>query len=150
MGLWLAIDYGARRIGVAGGSTSDGIASPLTSLPGEPLAEAIEQIRDLAEDYGAEGIVVGWPLNMDDTEGPQAALARRVAEQIRDSLGLDVRMWDERLSSFSADQALAGRLTRKKRKERQDAIAAATFLQDFLTNAGPDSAPRPADLPPAQ
>jgi len=149
MGLWLGIDYGARRIGVAGGSTSDGIATPLTSLPGEPLTGAIEQIRALADDYGAEGIVVGWPLNMDDTEGPQALLARRAAEQIRDVLGMDVRMWDERLSSFSADQALAGRLTRKKRKDRQDAVAAATFLQDFLSCGGPDTAPRPADLPPA-
>lgn len=146
MGLWLAIDHGTRRIGVAAGSTSDGIASPIASVPAEPFPEAIENIRRLACDYKAVGIVVGWPLNMDDTEGPQAALARHAAERIRDALGMDVRMWDERLSSFAADRILAGSLTRKKRKNRQDAIAAATFLQDFLSSGGPESAPTPDEL----
>ncbi len=146
MGLWLAIDHGTARIGVAAGSTSDGIASPLTMIPAEPFDQAIEQIRRLASDYNAVGIVVGWPLNMDDTEGPQGLLARRAARQIADALDMDVRMWDERLSSFAADGLLAGQLTRKKRKNRQDAIAAATFLQDFLSCGGPDSAPKPDDF----
>jgi len=147
MGLWLGIDHGRKRIGVAAGSTSDGIASPITSLPAEPLSEAIRQIRLLVADYNAVGIVVGWPLNMDDTEGPQALIARQAALKLQDALDMDVRMWDERLSSFSADQSLAGRLTRRKRRDRQDAIAAATFLQDFLSSGGPQSAPRPGELP---
>ncbi len=62
---------------------------------------------------------------------------------------MDVRIWDERLSSFAADQVLAGHLTRKKRKARQDAIAAAMFLQDFLSCGGPDAAPRPDEVDPA-
>ncbi len=147
MGFWLAVDHGTIRLGLAGGSTGDGIASPLTIIPAEPFDEAITQIGDIAKEYNAVGIVVGWPLNMaDDTEGPQALMARRAAQQIALALKMDVRMWDERLSSFAADQALAGQLTRKKRKGKQDAIAAATFLQDFLSCGGPDAAPKPDDL----
>jgi putative Holliday junction resolvase len=79
---------------------------------------------------------------MDDSEGPQAREAREFACRLRQRSGGDVRLWDERLSSFEADQALAGHLTRKKRRRRQDAIAAAVILQDFFFRGGPDSAPR--------
>ena len=72
MGRWLGIDPGTKRLGLAAGSTSDGIASPLKTVPARPRGAALDAVRRAAEDYGAVGIVVGWPLNMDDTEGPQA------------------------------------------------------------------------------
>ena len=144
---WLGIDPGAKRIGLAVGGTGDGIASPVKTVPASPLDKAVEQIAACAEAYGATGLVVGWPLNMDDTEGPQARQARRFAAELAERTGLDVRLWDERLSSFAADQALAGLMTRKKRRARQDAIAAATILQGFLSAGGPDAAPKAADLP---
>jgi len=144
---WLCIDYGTVRIGLAGGSTSPGIASPLEVIPAEPLKVAIEKIKAVAEDFGAGGIVVGWPLNMDDTEGPQGKLTREMAVILSQATALDVRLWDERLSSFSADQALRGQYTRKQKKARQDAIAAAAILQDFFANGGPSSAPRPEEIP---
>jgi len=146
MGRWLGIDHGTKRIGVAAGSTDDGIAGPLKVLDAVPAQAAFQQIRRLAQQYGAQGIVVGWPLNMDDTEGPQARLARRAAVQLAEATDLDVRLWDERLSSFEADKALAGQLTRKKRKSRRDALAAASVLHDFLVSGGPDSAPRPGEI----
>jgi putative holliday junction resolvase len=89
------------------------------------------------------GIVVGHPLNMDDSAGPQADLAREFAQRVAAATGLDVRLWDERLTSFAADQALAGWLTRGKRKSRQDALAAAAMLQGFFDGGGPQAAPRP-------
>ena len=144
---WLGIDHGAKRIGVAAGDTSTGIAGPLAVLDGsQPLAMVLKEIISLAEDHHAAGIVVGWPLNMDDSEGPQGRLARQLAVEIAEASGLDVRLWDERLSSFEADQALAGQLTRAKRRARQDSIAAAMILQDFLAQGGPESAPTPADV----
>ena len=103
-------------------------------------------IEQLARDYGVAGVVVGWPLNTDDTEGPQAKLVRREASALAEATGLDVRLWDERLTSFAADNALAGHYTRKGRKARQDAIAAADMLRNFLISNGPDQAPRPADV----
>ncbi len=138
---WLGIDHGTRRIGVAVGDTSGGIATPLTVLPAEPLQDAIGRIVSLCEEYEARCVVVGWPLNMDDSEGPQGRIARGMAERLAGASGLDVRLWDERLSTFEADRMMAGKLTRKKKRRRQDAVAAAVILQDFLSRGGPDAAP---------
>ena len=146
MSRWLGIDHGTRRIGVAAGSTEDGIAGPLEMIPAEPAAAATRRIEELAKDYRVDGVVVGWPLNMDDTEGPQAKLVRRMARELAEATGLDVRLWDERLTSFAADEALAGLFTRKGRKARQDAIAAADMLRHFLIAGGPEKALRPADV----
>jgi putative Holliday junction resolvase len=143
MARWLGIDSGTRRVGVAVGTPAEGIASPVTVLPAEPAEKLVDQILLLADQYEANGIVVGWPLNMDDSEGDQARAARSLARQIARSTSLDVRLWDERLSSFAADRALAGKLTRKKRRARQDAVAAAEMLREFLTGGGEGSAPSP-------
>ena len=147
MGRWLGIDYGGKRIGVAAGRSEDGIASPLTIITAGRRSEELARIRQIAEEYQAAGIVVGWPLNMDDSEGPQGKSVRAFAAELAQASGLDVRLWDERLSSFSADQAMAGWYTRKKKKARQDAVAAAMILQDFFACGGPQSAPKPGDIP---
>lgn len=146
MGTWLAIDHGSKRIGIAVGDTDAGIASAVTVVDAQPNAAAVERIFQLAGEYGAAGLVVGWPINMDDTEGPQGIAARQFAEELAEAGDLDVRLWDERLSSFAADEVLAGKLTRKKRRAVQDALAAAMFLQDFLSTGGPKSAPRPDEI----
>lgn len=147
MGHWICIDHGTKRIGLAVGDTDHAIASPLKVVPAEPHSAAIEKIKAVADEYNADGVVVGWPLNMDDSEGPQAGKARAMAAELA-RLGLpDVRLWDERLSSFAADRVLAGMLTRKKRAAVQDAVAAAEILQDFFACGGPDSAPRPDEIP---
>jgi putative Holliday junction resolvase len=141
MSSWLGIDHGTKRIGVAVGDTVSHIATPLEVIAATPAPAAMERIGDLARQYRVEGIVVGLPINMDGSEGPQAAQARQMAEQIAQALHLPVRMFDERLSSFQADQHLAGKLTRGKKKSRQDALAAATMLSDFLTAEGRTTAP---------
>ncbi len=143
---WLGVDYGTQRIGVAVGDTRNAIAGPLTMVPATSDKEVFATLAKIADEQGAEGIVVGWPLNMDDTEGPQGKLTREFASRLAKSTGLDVRMWDERLTSFAADQMLAGLFTRKKKKQRQDAIAAATILQDFFAADGQLGAPGPDDL----
>ncbi|MFP4052915.1 MAG: Holliday junction resolvase RuvX [Phycisphaerae bacterium] len=149
MARWLAIDPGTRRLGVAVGET-DGMALPVTVVSAQPRHVAMERLGDVIDEYAPEGIVVGWPLNMDDSEGPQARHARQLAQEVADHTGLDVRLWDERLSSFAADAALAGQFTRKKRRARQDAVAAAEILGDFLAGDGPATAPTPAmAVPPA-
>ena len=145
MSCWLGIDHGTKRLGIAAGGR-DGIASPLAVISAQPADRAIDEIRKIASKYGASGIVVGWPLNMDDSEGPQGKLARQLACRLAEATKLDVRLWDERLSSFAADRILAGTGTRKKKKARQDAVAAATMLQDFLAVGGPESAPRPDEI----
>jgi putative Holliday junction resolvase len=132
MQVWLGVDYGSKRVGVAVGNTKDRISSPLSVLPARPQNHLFDAIRRLAENHGATGVVVGLPINMDETEGPQAVAAREFAARLGEATGRIVRLWDERLSSFQADRALAGHLTRVKRRRRQDALAAAEILGAFL------------------
>ena len=144
MARWLGIDHGTKRIGLAVGDDQAPLASPLDQAL---LAEGglIRRIRQVVDEYGAVGIVVGWPLNDDDSEGPQGRLAREFAVDLAKQTGLDVRLWDERLSSFEADERLRGTLTRKQKARRHDSVAAAVFLTDFLTHDGPARAPRAKD-----
>ncbi len=146
MSSWLGIDHGHKRIGVAVGSEADGVALPVGVLSEEQESQILSKIGELAREYNATGIVVGLPLNMDDSVGPQAIIAKEFAIKLSEVVSLDIRMWDERLSSFQADSDLAGHLTRKKRRARQDAIAAASFLSDFLANNGPARALRPDQI----
>jgi len=131
---------------MAAGSSETGIASPLEVITASPIALALAVICRQAAEHDVQGIVVGWPLNMDDSEGPQGKLCRKIACDLAKLTDMDVRLWDERLSSFAADQALAGQLTRKKKKQWQDALAAATILQDFFAGDGPATAPKPQDV----
>lgn len=149
MARWLAIDHGSRRIGLAISDESAELVSPLEVISARPAEQLARRLRELIEQYGPMGIVVGWPLNMDDTEGPQGAIARAFAVDLA-GFGFDVRLWDERLSSAAADAKLAGLYTRKKKKARQDAVAAAAILQDFLDQGGPASAPRADEATPPQ
>ncbi len=142
---WIGIDHGTKRIGVAVGDAEGRIATPLEVLSASDV-NFVERIKKTAAEYDAVGVVVGWPLLADDSEGPQARLARRFAANLAERTELDVRLWDERLSSFQADERLKGEFTRKQKKRRHDAVAAATILEDFFTGDGPASAHRAADL----
>ena len=131
---YLGIDYGTKRIGLAIGDRNTAIASPLKTLASTGrLADDAAAILDCVKEYHVDAFVVGLPFNMDDTEGEQAKMVRRFGHELARLSGLEVHYWDERLSSFTAQELLqpAG-LTRKKRKARLDRIAAQVILQDFL------------------
>jgi putative Holliday junction resolvase len=128
---YLAIDYGEKHVGLAICDAAEIVASPLTVIETQPdLPKRIEQI---AKSENVEAIVVGLPLNMDDTEGPQAKLVFKFAEQLGGHLGIPIHFQDERLSSFSAEQKLApAKFTRGRKRKRLDAVAAAAILEAFL------------------
>ncbi len=145
---WLSVDYGHKRVGIATGWDEDGFATPVKMITGGNDEHVIREIIVAVREFDCHGIVVGWPINMDDTEGPQALKTRGFAAELKAAadhhgLHLDVRLWDERLSSFHADGVLAGEMTRKKRKQRQDAIAAAAILTAFFDSDGPTTAQKP-------
>ena len=141
---YLAIDYGTRRTGLAICDPGETIVSPLTVLQSrESLPEKIAQIVE-TENVGA--IVLGLPLNMDGSEGPQTQLVLKFADRLQSRFSIPIYLQDERLSSFGAEEKLArANLTRGKMKERLDAVAAAEILEAFLeqkrppTNTTPDS-----------
>lgn len=128
---FLAIDHGDKRTGLAICDASERVVSPLTVLEGAENSPT--GIRRALESYRLDAVVIGLPYNMDGTEGPRAAKVRRFSEELKKSLPLPILFFDERLSSFEAQEKLAAmELTRKKRKKRMDAVAAAAILEGFL------------------
>lgn len=149
----LAIDLGSRRIGLALSDEGARFATPLEVLTVNSPDTALAPITAIVRREAVKRIVVGLPLNMDDTLGPQARAALQWANQLHRLSNIPIVYVDERLSSFEAEQQLITRkragekLTRRRKKEQLDAVAAASFLQSFLDGKLP-----PIDFthPPAQ
>jgi len=132
---YLAIDYGNKRTGLAICDRGQTIVSPLAVVRS---ADAIEKIARIIQEEGVDAVVLGLPLNMDDSEGPQAKEVRAFAAELEASLDIPIHFQDERLSSFAAEaKLLPAELTRKKAKKRLDAIAAAQILEAFLERHSP-------------
>jgi len=132
---FLGVDYGSRRIGLAVSDPDGRIASPLSTLTSKKsTTELVQAILDeIKKHYDIDEFVVGLPLNMDGSEGRQAQETKRFAEELRRCSDRPVHLWDERLSSWTAEASLreAG-LSRGKRKARLDRVAAQVILQSFL------------------
>lgn len=131
---YLAIDFGTKRIGLAVGDDQLRLASPLSSVAATANWEenAAAVLRE-ADGYGVDELVIGLPLNMDDTEGPQAKLTRRFGDSLAKCGSKPVHYFDERLSSAAADDLLRpAELTNKKHRSKRDGVAAQVILQDFL------------------
>lgn len=128
---YLGIDYGKRRVGLAicdGGQT---ITSPLAVLEGR--GDVFARIYRIVKAESVGALVVGLPLNMDGSEGPQAAATRQFGDKLGKYVGLPVYFQDERLSSFAAEQDFAGiDLPKARRRKPLDAVAAAHILEAFL------------------
>ena len=128
---YLAIDYGQKRTGLAICDREEMLASPFAVL--DNPKEVLAKISAVVEKEEIEAIIVGLPLNMDDSQGPQAKQVLKFAEQLKSVIEVPIHFQDERLSSFAAEEKLlAGEFTRKKKKKRLDAVAAAEILQAFL------------------
>ncbi len=134
MPTFLGIDYGKKRIGLAVSDAGGKMALPLTTVQAHgTLAQHAVAVIAACEDFDIDAFVLGLPLNMDGTEGPQAKLVRRFGAELHRAGGKPVHFWDERLSSRSAAELLQpAKLTRKKKKHALDTIAAKVMLQEFL------------------
>ena len=133
---YLAIDYGDKRTGLAICDAEEMIASPLTVIHGQK--DLLKKIKDIVEDEKVNAIVLGLPLNMDDSQGPQAKLVLKFADQLKAHIDIPLHFQDERLSTFSAEEKLAAAdFTRGKKKKRLDAVAAAQILDAFLEQKNP-------------
>ncbi len=132
-GALLGLDPGTKTIGVAVSDERRGHASPLETIRRIRLTDDLERLRSLIEYRQAKGIVVGMPLNMDGSAGRRAQSVRAFSRSLEDTFKLPVLQWDERLSTFAADEAMkdAG-LRRDKRAALIDSAAAAIILQSVL------------------
>ena len=135
-GRLLALDLGARRVGVA---VCDELRLTVRPLP--PLARAswkrlLGEIAALCQSFDAKGVVVGLPFNLDGSEGEAALEARRIARNLSLSLNLPVHLQDERLTSRDAEQSLrSDGATDSEVSARVDGEAAAIILSDFLAKS---------------
>ena len=134
----LAVDLGTRRVGLALSDEGGRFATPLEVVEVTAPEQATERALQVIRREGVERIVIGLPLNMDDSVGPAARMTIDWGRQLATRSGKPVLFLDERLSSFEAEQGLIERkrggekITRKRKKQQLDAIAAAGFLQAFL------------------
>jgi putative Holliday junction resolvase len=130
---YLGIDVGRVRIGVAIADDVLRTARPLRAVERRGDAPDLAILSAVAEEFEVTQAVVGLPLNMDGSEGPSAAFARRFAEKLGAALGVPVALQDERLSSFEAETRLRDRgLSTREARGQVDAEAAAVILQEWL------------------
>jgi len=128
----LGLDVGDRRIGVAVSDPTGSITTPIEVYQRrEPKADA-RHVSELMTEYGATSVVLGLPKNMNGTEGPQAEKTRTFAAALV-ALGIEVALWDERLSTVEAARRLVEqRHKRRGIQQRIDSEAAALILQSYL------------------
>lgn len=130
----LGIDPGERRIGLAVSDALGVIARPVAVIEHKSLAEDVAQVATIAQRLKAQRIVVGYPLNIDGSVGPAARRARRFANAVRRISGVEVVLWDERLTTVAAEEMLGGGGGSEPARTRDaiDKTAAAIMLQDYL------------------
>ncbi len=129
----MSVDYGDTRTGVAICDKKEILASPVTVITERYRPNLIKKIVEITNEKKPELIVVGLPKNMDGTCGERCEKCRELASELHEATGIDVDMWDERLTTVSAYRAL-NEADFHGRKTRQviDAVAAVTILQDYL------------------
>ncbi len=138
---YLGIDHGGKRIGLAVADDVMRMPSPVrtVSAVGDVVRD-VAAVMPAVEEFGADAFVLGLPLHMDGSEGPQAMLVRNFGEALATETGKVVYYVDERLSSFAADELLRpADLTHKKKKNVQDAVAAAVILRTFFSEGPLDN-----------
>ncbi|GAA3407998.1 Holliday junction resolvase RuvX [Paenibacillus hodogayensis] len=133
MGRIMGLDYGDKTIGVAisdaFGWTAQGVEVVRRRRPEDDMA----RLRQLVGENEVTDIVLGLPKNMNNTIGPRGEMCLAFAESLREALELPVVMWDERLSTAAAQRTLLeADVSRKKRKQVVDKMAAAIILQNYL------------------
>lgn len=132
----LAIDFGAKRIGAAVSDHLGISVRPLETFRSAGSDRDIERLRAMVEDLEVEAVVLGLPLRLDGSVGDAAHRVIRFAELLRAQVAVPVFTQDERLTSYEADQLMAGRgVPLRDRRKHSDAVAATIILRDFLSRA---------------
>ena len=136
----MGLDLGSKTVGVAISDelliTAQGIEI-IRRKEENKLRQTLARIEELIVEYEVEEIVLGYPKNMNDTEGERVEKTKDFHEKLERRTGLTVHLWDERLTTVAAEKAMieAG-LRREERKEQVDKLAAVLILQGYLDYKG--------------
>lgn len=129
----LGLDYGDTRIGIAISDPFGWMAQSAGIISEKDKTKHINLIKEKIKEHAAEKIVLGFPKNMNGTVGERGELTQSFAKELEEETGLEVVLWDERLSSVSAHRTLSeAGISGKKRKGKVDSLAAAFILQGYL------------------
>lgn len=130
----MAIDYGDAHTGVAISDPTGFLAGTTTTINSRKADVVLAGLADLVKQYNVDELVMGFPRNMDGTEGPRAELYKEFAARLEEVTGMKVVLWDERRTTIDAHQILfAAGQNAKKRKKTVDAVAASLILEGYLT-----------------
>ncbi len=131
---YLGLDLGSRTLGIAVSDKSGMIASSLKIIRhDEDYDGLLDEVKKIVDELEIDGIVLGFPKNMNGSIGPKGELSMLFKEKLEDNLSIPIFLQDERLSTKSAtDMLISGGVSRKKRKKVIDAVAATIILQTFL------------------
>ncbi|SFN07609.1 putative holliday junction resolvase [Izhakiella capsodis] len=135
MSILLAFDYGTKSIGVAVGQTLTGTARALCALKAQDGTPDWDKIKTLLKEWQPDAVIVGLPLNMDGTEQPLSARARKFANRLHGRFGIRVELQDERLSTVAARADLFARGGyRALSKSSVDSQSAVIILEDWFAS----------------
>ena len=129
----MAIDYGDAHTGVAISDPTGFLTGTTTTIHSRKAEVVLEELSKLVQTHKVEELVMGFPRNMDGTEGPRAQLYRDFADRLCQLTGLTPVLWDERRTTVDAHRILfeSGK-NAKKRKQTVDAVAASLILEGYL------------------
>ena len=129
----MAIDYGDAHTGVAISDPTGFLAGSATTIHSRKEDVVLAELARMVRENRVDELVMGFPRNMDGTEGPRAELYRAFAGKVEEATGLKVVLWDERRTTVDAHRILfeAGK-NAKKRKKTVDAVAASLILEGYL------------------
>ena len=132
----LGLDYGTKTVGVALSDELGITAQPIRTIERKSenkLRKTLAKIESIIDEYKVSFVVLGYPKNMNDTEGERVEKTLAFKDMLERRTGLTVHLWDERLTTVAADKAMmeAG-IRRENRKEHVDKIAAVFILQGYL------------------
>lgn len=129
----LALDVGDTTIGIAVSDVLRGIASPLDTIRRSKFIKDMAMLQSSIEKQKAVGLIVGLPVNMDGSSGPRVQSTRTFVSNLQKHTELPLCFWDERLSTVAVERTmLAADLSRQRRSELVDKLAASYMLQGFL------------------
>ena len=129
----MAIDYGDARTGVAFSDLTGSIVGRTTVIHERNTERLLAALTALIEQEQPGLLVMGFPRNMDGSEGPRAALYRAFAARLEEAAGMPVTLWDERRTTVDAHRILSAQNYHgKKRRNTVDAVAAALILEGYL------------------
>jgi putative Holliday junction resolvase len=131
----MGIDYGDARTGVSVSDATLTLAGKAWVIHSKNMHETAQIIADEALEHQVSKIVIGYPKNMDGSIGKSAEKSERLAEMLRSLCDIDIVLWDERLTTISANRILSdlGK-PGKKRKQTVDAVAASLILENYLAS----------------